>query len=86
MVQTNHNVFNYFHISDSQFLFPFQVFDEIDIRKFYLDVDKTFKKKRGITLSLPQWRKLANAVNYVDRRLENARKEKKNHWAGILIC
>ena len=49
--------------------------DEIDSRKCYLDIDKTFKRKKGIMLSIPEWRKLVKAVNYIDRRLEIAKKK-----------
>ena len=44
--------------------------DEIDFRKCYVDIDKKFKGQHGIILTMSQWRKLVQAVNYVDKKIE----------------
>ena len=49
-------------------------FHEIDIRKCYMDIDRKFKGQSGIILSIGEWKKLAKAVDYVDARIEIARK------------
>ena len=44
--------------------------DEIDLRKCYVDIDKKFKGQHGIILTMSQWRKLVQAANYVDKKIE----------------
>ena len=34
-----------------------------------MDVDRVFKKQRGIVLSLKQWEKLAKAIPYIDAKI-----------------
>ena len=70
----------------AHFLFTFQLIDEIDLRKCYLDVDKKFIGERGIILNLDSWRKLVKAVAYIDRRIKvvelqikSSRRQRKSH-------
>ena len=34
-----------------------------------MDVDRVFKKQRGIVLSLEQWEKLIKAIPYIDAKI-----------------
>ena len=34
-----------------------------------MDVDRVFKKQRGIVLSLKQWEKLEKAIPYIDAKI-----------------
>ena len=44
--------------------------DEVEVRKCYVDVDRKFKGEHGITLIIPQWRKLIKAVKYIDQKIK----------------
>ena len=34
-----------------------------------MDVDRVFKKQRGIVLSLKQWEKIGKAIPYIDNKV-----------------
>ena len=44
--------------------------DEVEVRKCYVDVDRKFKGQHGITLTIPQWRKLIKVVGYINQKIK----------------
>ena len=55
----------------------FQVVDEIDLRKCYIDIDRKFKGQHGIILSMQSWRKLVKAIHFIDRKIEVVKSQMK---------
>jgi hypothetical protein len=50
------------------------VIPEIELQTLFMDVDRKKKRSKGITLTAAQWRKVMQASDYIDEKLEKLRK------------
>ena len=71
--------FKHFDCTNPLKSFPFQLVTRIEMREFYLDVNKQLRPgEKGIVLDVDQWDAVKRGLNYIDRRLEYELRQ-RNH-------